>query len=108
MSAGSGEEWVSVDLGATCTFDRVALAWIRRASQGVIQVSDDGTQWKTVQALQAAAGPNGDIRLTNPARARYVRVLMTKLAEPGGRYILSELEVFGRAGPVAVPHAAVV
>ncbi len=34
MSAGGGEEWVSVDLGATCTFDRVALAWIRRASRG--------------------------------------------------------------------------
>ena len=106
MSAGGGEEWVSVDLGATCTFDRIALAWIRRASQGVIQASDDGTQWKTVQALPAAAGPNDDIRLTQPARARYVRVLMTKPATREGRYILSELEVFGRGGPVAVPHAA--
>ena len=108
MSAGSSEEWVSVDLGATCTFDRVALAWIRRAAQGVIQASDDGTQWKTVQALPAAAGPNDDIRLAHPTRARYVRVLMTQPADPGGRYILSELEVFGRGGPVAVPHAAAV
>ena len=31
MSAGSGEEWVYVDLGAACTFDRVVLSWIRRA-----------------------------------------------------------------------------
>ena len=29
-SAGAGEEWVYVDLGAACTFDRVALYWIRR------------------------------------------------------------------------------
>src|SRR5579863_3437800 len=30
-SAGGGEEWVYVDLGAPCTFDRVALSWMRRA-----------------------------------------------------------------------------
>jgi hypothetical protein len=108
MSAGSGEEWVSVDLGATCTFDRVALAWMRRAAEGAIQISDDGSQWKTVQSLPAAAGQNDDIRLAQPASARYVRVLMTKPDEPGGRYILSELEVFGRGGPVVVPHAAAV
>ena len=29
MSAGSDEEWVYVDLGAICTFDRVTLAWIQ-------------------------------------------------------------------------------
>src|SRR5208282_3538459 len=34
MSAGKAEEWVYVDLGAACTFDRVALSWIRRASEG--------------------------------------------------------------------------
>ena len=34
MSEGSGEEWVYVDLGAQCTFDRVVLAWIRRAGRG--------------------------------------------------------------------------
>ena len=37
-SAGSGAEWVQVDLGAACTFDRVALHWIRRAAEGEIQV----------------------------------------------------------------------
>ena len=30
MSGGAGEEWVYVDLGAPCTFDRVALYWISR------------------------------------------------------------------------------
>ena len=30
MSAGTSEEWVYVDLGAQCTFDRVTLSWIRR------------------------------------------------------------------------------
>ena len=31
MSAGSGEEWVYVDLGTVSTFDRIALTWIQRA-----------------------------------------------------------------------------
>jgi hypothetical protein len=102
MSAGWGEEWVSVDLGAPCSFDRVTLAWVKRAAEGSIQVSDDGVRWQTLQALSG----NGDVRLASPARGRWVRVLMTKPAETGGRYILSELEVYGRGGPVAVPQPA--
>ena len=31
MSAGAEKSGSTVDLGATCTFDRIALAWIRRA-----------------------------------------------------------------------------
>jgi hypothetical protein len=45
MSAGKDEEWVYVDLGAVCTFDRVVLSWIRRASEGAIEVSDDAEAW---------------------------------------------------------------
>jgi len=102
MSAGSGEEWVYVDLGARCNFDRVTLAWIRRATEGSLQVSDDSANWTTLQALTSA----DDIHLAQPAHGRYVRVLMTKPAEPGANYILSELEVYGRGGPVAVAQAA--
>jgi hypothetical protein len=106
MSAGSGEEWVSVDLGAECTFDRVALAWIARAAAGEIQTSDDGANWRNLQSLPGSSGSNDDIRLAKPARARWVRVLMTKPAEAGGHYTLSELEVYGHGGPVAVPQTA--
>lgn len=102
MSAGSGEEWVSVDLGAECTFDRVALAWIKRAAEGAIQVSDNGAAWRTVQALAAT----DDIRLAKPEHARWVRVLMTKPVDTNSYYILSELEVYGRGGPLVVPQAA--
>jgi hypothetical protein len=110
MSAGGGEEWAYVDLGADCTFDRVVLTWIRRAAEGAIQVSNGSEPWRTLQPLPqgggASSGPD-DIHLAQPAHGRYVRVLMTKPAEPGSRYILSELEVFGRGGPVAVPKPAV-
>ncbi len=100
MSAGSGEEWVSVDLGAVCSMDRIKLDWIRRASAGAIEISDDGKEW---QVLQALAGD--DVRLASVARARWVRVRMMK-PETGGRYILSELEVWGRGGVVARAKAA--
>jgi hypothetical protein len=107
MSAGSGEEWVSVDLGAVCSFDRVALAWIRRAAEGSIQVSNDNVQWQTVQPLAPnGSGASDDLHLAQPAHGRFVRVLMTKPADVGSRYILSELEIYGRGGPVAVPKPA--
>ena len=105
-SAGNGEEWVYVDLGAVSTFDRVVLNWIQRAAAGSIQTSNDAKAWKTVLALPAT-GTIDDLKLTRPESARYVRILMSKPASPDG-YILSELEVYGKGGVVAKPHAATV
>jgi len=45
-SAGAGEEWVYVDLGPSATFDRIQLFWLRRASEGAIQISDDANVWQ--------------------------------------------------------------
>jgi hypothetical protein len=103
--AGNGQEWVYVDLGAASTFDRVVLHWIRRAAEGSIQVSDDAKSWRTLQALPVSGGPADDLKLAQPARGRYVRVLLTRPATPDG-YVLSELEVYGRGGLVARPHPA--
>ncbi|MBZ5583317.1 MAG: discoidin domain-containing protein [Acidobacteriia bacterium] len=103
--AGNAGEWVYVDLGAPATFDRVSLYWIRRAADGAIQASDDAKTWRTVQLLPASGGPNDDLKLEKPARGRYVRLFLTKPATPDG-YALSEMEVYGRGGLVAQPHAA--
>ena len=108
MSAGSAEEWVSVDLGARCSFDRVTLHWIARAAEGSVQISDDEVKWTDVHRLGAAGvSPENveEIRLGAQAHARFVRVLMTRPSSPFG-YILSELEVWGRGGPVAVEAGA--
>ncbi len=99
MSAGAAEEWIAVDLGAVCTFDKLNLHWIRRAAAGSIQTSDDNAKWTTLLPLPPEAG---EIRLAAPAKARYVRLLLTKAASPEG-YVLSELEVWGRGGPVWRP-----
>jgi hypothetical protein len=102
MAEGKGEEWIYVDLGARCTFDRVALYWIRRAAEGVVQTSDDAVNWKDIVSLPPATGPTDDLKLKNPAQGRYVRVLMKRAEAPEG-YILSELEVYGRGGLVPRP-----
>jgi hypothetical protein len=95
-SAGCGPEWMRVDLGAVCTVDHVVLRWIRRAAAGAIEISDDASTWRTLMPLSATAD---DYPLTQPEHARYVRVQMTSPATHDG-YIMSELQVFGRGGPV--------
>ena len=105
MSAGSGEEWVYVDLGARCSFDHIALYWIARAAEGKLQISDDAENWRDLQPLPSSTGQVDDIHLASPTQARYVRVLMTRPTSPDG-YILSEMEVYGRGGPVPQAHPA--
>ena len=100
MSAGPGEQWVYVDLGARCTFDHVKLFWIQRAAESAIQVSDDAQHWHDVHKLHQESGQLDDVKLAVPAHGRYVRVLMTRPTAPEG-YSLSEIEIFGRGGPVA-------
>ena len=105
MSAGLGEEWVYADLGDRCEFDRVTLYWIARAAEGSIQVSDDAQEWRDIQALPASTQLTDDIKLAQPVLGRYVRVLMKRPTSPYG-YILSEIEVYGRGGPIAQPKPA--
>jgi hypothetical protein len=105
MSEGLGEEWVYVDLGARCTFDRVKLYWIARAAEASIQVSDDTEHWVDLYHLASESQLVDDVKLPRAARGRYVRVLMKRPTSPDG-YVLSELEVYGRGGPVARPRRA--
>jgi hypothetical protein len=95
-SAGNGTEWIQVDLGAICPFDRVVLHWIRRAADGAIEISNDAATWRTLLPLSPTTD---NYLLTRPESARYVRVQMMHPATPCG-YIMSEFQVFGRGGPV--------
>lgn len=105
MSAGSGVEWVYVDLGSRCEFDHIKLFWIARAGEGSVQVSDDAETWRDLQALAPSSSLIDDFKLAQPATGRYVRVLMTRPSSPHG-YILSEIEVYGRGGFIAKPKPA--
>ncbi len=93
-SAGSGTEWVYIDLGAECTFNHIKLSWIRPAAQGSVQVSGDAESWKDIAALPASAGLVTDLPLTKEMKGRYVRVLMNKTSQSRKMVtILSEMEV---------------
>jgi hypothetical protein len=104
MSAGTGEEWVYVDLGTQSTFDHVKLYWINKAIKGSVQVSEDAANWKNVAELPGNSEMFDDISLKSEAKGRFVRVLMTK-AESDKKYVLSELEVYGKGGLVPQPKA---
>jgi hypothetical protein len=103
VSGGKDEEWVYVDLGASCLFDSIALHWISRAASGIIQVSDDAVTWKEVMSLPAGYGLKDYLTPDHPASGRYVRILLERPVSAKG-YILSEMEVFGTGGPLPVPR----
>ena len=103
-SQGSQREWVYVDLGAECLFNRVKLYWISRARSGSIQVSEDARNWKDIAGIPDHPDRMDDIKLSGQVKGRYVRVLMTAPASPANGYILSELQVMGTGGPVPIPH----
>ena len=105
MSSGLGTEWVYVDLGAPSEFDRVTLHWIAKAAEGSVQVSDDAENWQDVQPLPGGGGLVDDMKLVQPKRGRYVRILMARPTSSDG-YILSEMEVYGRGGFLIQPKPA--
>ena len=105
MSAGTGEEWVYVDLGTSSAFDNIKLYWINKAVRGSVQVSEDASRWTDLAALPGNKDLVDDIKLSTKAKGRYVRVLMSEAAL-GKNYVLSELEIFGKGGMVAKPKAS--
>jgi hypothetical protein len=100
-SAGLGEEWVAVDLGAEAKVDGVALHWLYAAGAGEVETSRDGTSWWRAAELSGKGGVE-TIAFEAPVAARHVRVRMTRPVSPEG-YVLSEFEVLGEGGLVARP-----
>ncbi|MCR5017819.1 MAG: discoidin domain-containing protein [Bacteroidales bacterium] len=89
-SAGSENEWVDVDLGATYTLEKSVFHWLNPAASGKVQVSRDGKSWKDV----AIIGTEQEIDLGG-ARGRYVRAVLDS-TDNGEPFELSEWEIIGR------------
>jgi hypothetical protein len=52
------DQWLQVDLGATHTFDKVAILWEQAYPKTyVVQVSDDGSTWTDVKSVGLAPEP---------------------------------------------------
>lgn len=83
-SAGSRDEWISVDLGAVSTVDKAVFHWLNAPVSGRLLISSDGTRWKAVATLGAEA----EIRFRK-ARGRYVKAVLDTTAD-GGPFELEE------------------
>lgn len=76
-------QWFQVDLGEAQPFDQVKLQWEFWSTGYDVQVSDDGTSWRTVATrsdatqLKPEPQPIDQITLAQPVTARYVRVSMS-------------------------------
>lgn len=82
-SAYQDDQWISVDLGASQSFDRVDVTWEQAyAKTFVIQVSANGSDWTDVKSVDNGAVPlpfgNGSASLQvedfDRRTARYVRL----------------------------------
>lgn len=102
-SATGGEEWLVVDLGTPVMADRVVMHWIHPARRGEILVSDDAVSWHKIGDLSRLKVKNGLQTCRSRFTARYVKLLLHQPLR-SEHYALSELQVMGRGGLVAVPH----
>ncbi|MFJ5921632.1 discoidin domain-containing protein [Kitasatospora sp. NPDC092948] len=90
----SDDQWLRVDLGAVHTVDRVTLDWERAYATGYrIEVSTDGSTWRTVWSTTTGDG-GLDTAAFAPTAARYVRFHGTARATQWG-YSLYEVSVHG-------------
>ncbi|HKT01026.1 MAG TPA: family 16 glycosylhydrolase [Rugosimonospora sp.] len=99
-----GPAWLSVDLGAPSTVDRVVLQWGSDYASGYeLQVSPDGHGWSTVFRQTRGTG----LLESLPVRGsgRYVRLYATRSATGAGGYSLWEFQVYGTGGAPLPPPA---
>ncbi|MZQ86298.1 DUF1533 domain-containing protein [Paenibacillus sp. 5J-6] len=92
-SAFADNQWMSVDLGAKQTMNRVLLNWENAYGKAyTIDVSTDGDTWHTVYATDSEDGGIDDISFS-PVEARYVKMNGIKRGTPYG-FSLWEFEVY--------------
>lgn len=83
-SNGADGEWLAVDLGKSKTVSGVELAWEAAfAAEYVIEISDDGADWREVPSQQSGRGGLEQIRFA-PVSARWIRMRAMKRATPFG------------------------
>jgi hypothetical protein len=90
----SDPQWIQVDLGAVTTFNHVQLVWEAAFGRAYeVQVSDNGTSWRTVHTTTTGDGGVDGIDVS--ASGRHVRVSATQRGTGWG-YSLHEFGVYRR------------
>ncbi|MEU8268493.1 ThuA domain-containing protein [Sphaerisporangium sp. NPDC049002] len=92
-SAYSDPQWITVDLGATRTINRVKLTWETAYGKAYqIQTSPDNATWSTIYSTTTGDGGTDDVAVSGAGR--YVRIYGTQRATQWG-YSLWDLNVYG-------------
>ncbi|MFD8011189.1 discoidin domain-containing protein [Streptomyces sp. NPDC058955] len=89
-------QWIQVDLGRTATVSRIVLNWeAAHATAYDIQLSDNGTDWRTVKSVTGSDGGTDEIAVSGTGR----HVRLQGVTRAGG-YGLSlwEFQVYGEEG----------
>ncbi|MFJ4699726.1 MULTISPECIES: discoidin domain-containing protein [unclassified Streptomyces] len=93
--------WIAVDLGANAAIHRVVLQWDPAYAKSYrIDVSDNGTDWRTVYQTTTGKGFKETIPLDTTGR--HVRVYGTQRSGEYG-YSLWEFQVWGTGGAPTPP-----
>jgi hypothetical protein len=89
----SDPQWIYVDLGQPVVLDSVRLSWeTAYAADFQIQVSNDTTNWTTIQSVTNNTGGINDLAVSGTGR--YVRMYGTRRGTVWG-YSLWSFEVYG-------------
>ncbi|MEV4950138.1 discoidin domain-containing protein [Streptomyces sp. NPDC053755] len=105
-SQWSDGQWFQVDLGQSADISRVVLTWEGAYGKAYdIQLSDNGTDWRTVKSV--TAGDGGTDEITVSGTGRYVRLQGVARATGYG-YSLWEFQVYGGGGGTTPPPGGAV
>ncbi|MFE2728287.1 family 20 glycosylhydrolase [Kitasatospora sp. NPDC059327] len=100
-SAYADPQWLRVDLGSTQAVNRVVLRWETAYGRTFqIQLSDDGTTWRTIRSVTTGTGGVQDLTGLSGS-GRYIRLYGTARGTSWG-YSLYEFEVYGNPPSAAL------
>ncbi|MET7759561.1 discoidin domain-containing protein [Streptomyces sp. NPDC005389] len=104
-SQWSDAQWIQVDLGTSANISRVVLNWEGAYGKAYdIQLSDNGSDWRTVKSVTAGDGGTDELAVTGTGR--YVR-LQGITRGTGYGYSLWEFRVYGGGSTQPEPGGAV-
>ncbi|MBO0791141.1 MAG: discoidin domain-containing protein [Ktedonobacteraceae bacterium] len=92
----SDPQWFAIDFGKTASIKRVVLQWWSAyASDYRLQVSSNGSNWRTIHAQ--TKGKGGTETVSASGKGRYIRLYAIQSGANNG-YSLWEFKVYGQVG----------
>jgi hypothetical protein len=102
-SGFSDDQWLTLDFGSTQTITRVRIDWENaHATQYLLQVSDDNSNWTTIKTVDNSQGGTEDLTGLN-GQGRYLRMQGVKRSTNYG-YSIFEIQAFSGTPATTPPQ----